>query len=136
MASYYLNENGNGLRPELLESEAEQQAQKFSELNTTQLRKFFNEVKALEKRLKDNGDSDEYFNKNLIPLIKMLKAKVSYSLARQDKKDFQQFKYFEEFLKRNIDNIKNKQDFKFFILHFESVIGYYYYFNKNLNKII
>jgi len=136
MASYYLNENGDGIRPELLESEAEKQAQKFSRLNTTQLRKFFNEVKALEKKLKDNNDSDEYFNKNLIPLIKMLKAKVSYSLARQEKKDFQQFKDFEEFLKRNIDNIKNKQDFKFFVLHFEAVIGYYYYYNKNLNKII
>lgn len=136
MASYYLNENGDGIRPELLESEAEKQAQKFSGLNTTQLRKFFNEVKALEKKLKDNNDSDEYFNKNLIPLIKMLKAKVSYSLARQEKKDFQQFKDFEEFLKRNIDNIKNKQDFKFFVLHFEAVIGYYYYYNKNLNKII
>jgi len=123
MASYYLDEN-NKIKPELLESEAEKQAQKFSGLNTTQLRKFFNEVKALEKRLKDYSYSDEYFNE-LIPLIKMLKAKASYAYGRNNIS-----LTFKNFIIENIDKIKSKNDFKAFILYFEAIVGYFYGLNN------
>jgi len=104
MESYFLDENGT-IKTELLESAAEKEAQKFGRLTTSQLRNFFNEVKALEKRVKDNGDTDEYFKK-IMPLIKMLKAKVAYASARQ-----KNMGEFEEFIKSRIDKINNKKGF-------------------------
>ncbi len=133
MESYYLNEKGI-VKTEMLEALAENEAKKLSnaaiknkEMTTTQLRKFFNEVKALEKRLRDNGDSDEYFNK-IMPLVKMLKAKISYSSGRKNVT-----KEFEEFILSKIDKIRDKNDFKAFVLHFEAVVGYFYGF-QSLSK--
>ncbi|MHB8278726.1 MAG: type III-A CRISPR-associated protein Csm2, partial [Candidatus Humimicrobiaceae bacterium] len=105
MESYFFDEEGI-IKTELLEKAAEKEAQKFGALTTTQLINFFNEVKALEKRLKDNGDSDEHFKK-IMPLIKMLKSKIVYASARQ-----KNMGEFEEFIKDRIDKIKNKKDFK------------------------
>lgn len=126
MESYYLNEKGI-IKTEMLEAFAEKEAKKLSnatiknrDTTTTQLRKFFNEVKALEKRLKDNGDTDEYFSK-IMPLVKMLKAKIHYSFGR-DKVP----KEFEEFILTKVDNVRDKNDFKAFVLHFEAVVGYFY----------
>jgi|BioPla2DNA2_1021312.scaffolds.fasta_scaffold131975_2 CRISPR-associated protein Csm2 len=133
MESYYLNEKGI-IKTEMLEALAENEAKKLSnatikkkDMTTTQLRKFFNEVKALEKRLRDNGDSDEYFNK-IMPLVKMLKAKIYYSSGRENVT-----KEFEEFILSKIDKVRDKNDFKAFVLHFEAVVGYFYRF-KNLSK--
>ena len=123
MESYFLNEKGN-FKENLLNIEAKGEAEKLRsakpKLNETQIRKFFNEVKFFEKRLKDNNNSDECFEK-IFPLIKMLKAKVAYAFGRRVVP-----KEFVDFLNKNINEIKSKKDFQAFALHFEAIVGYYY----------
>jgi len=129
MSSYYYDERGI-IKEELIDSKAKDIAQKlvFSRVRTdeketkTQIRKFYNEVKLLEKKLKDRSDKEEEFLK-ILPLIKMIKAKVAYAVGRENAKISQDFK---DFLFKSIDEIKDKEDFEAFVLHFESVIGYYY----------
>ena len=129
MSSYYYDERGI-IREELIDSKAKDIAQKlvFSRVGKddketkTQIRKFYNEVKLLEKKLKDSSDKEEEFLK-ILPLIKMIKAKVAYAVGRENAKISQSFK---DFLFKSIDEIKDKEDFEAFVLHFESVIGYYY----------
>lgn len=123
MESYYLNSNGI-IKEEFLDSKAKSEAGKFYKLNPSQIRRFFSEVKSLEKRLKDNNESEDYFQK-ILPLIKMLKAKVSYAYGRQVVT-----KEFEEFINEKINMIKTKEDFKAFVLHFEAVVGYFYGLSK------
>lgn len=132
MSSYYYDERGI-IREELIDSKAKDIAQKlvFSRVGKddketkTQIRKFYNEVKLLEKRLKDRKDSPDKEAEflKILPLIKMIKAKVAYAVGRENAKISQSFK---DFLFKSIDEIKDKEDFEAFVLHFESVIGYYY----------
>ncbi|MDX8337232.1 type III-A CRISPR-associated RAMP protein Csm5 [Candidatus Cetobacterium colombiensis] len=64
------------IREELITEEAEKIAKEFNNnrLSTSQLRAFFNEVKAIKNRVKDDGS-----NYNMVfPLILMLKSKAEY----------------------------------------------------------
>ncbi|MHB8279468.1 MAG: type III-A CRISPR-associated protein Csm2, partial [Candidatus Humimicrobiaceae bacterium] len=70
----------------------------------------------------------EHFKK-IMPLIKMLKSKIVYASARQ-----KNMGEFEEFIKDRIDKIKDKKDFKAFVLHFEAVVGYFYGFNSGIRR--
>jgi len=128
MSSYFYDDKGN-IRLELVEKEAVKNAEDFCRrgLSSSQLRKFFTEVKAFEKRLREI-DTNEYFQKTL-PLIKMLKAKVSYASSATSSRD-KVPREFVNFVCEKIDKIQNKEDFKAFVLHFESVVGYFYSFSR------
>jgi CRISPR type III-A-associated protein Csm2 len=98
--------------------------QRNPKLTSAQLRKFHIEAKELEERVKNLDNPGEDFLK-LRPLVKMLKAKVSYScpITGQDRKVPEEFrKYIEEM----VDNIEDIRDFKAFALCFESVVGFFY----------
>lgn len=90
-----------------------------------QIRKFYNEVKALENRLDFTKDDDELQKDyaKIFPLIMMLDSKVAYSKTRELVSDV-----FVAFMKKNIELLSEKKDvesFKHFLLFFEAVIGYY-----------
>ena len=133
----YYDQNKN-IRAELLDREAYNQAEKFIEysfdrntrqkrvnsnksLSSSQLRKFFNEFKQLEKKVNIEG-----FEK-VKPLIKMVKSKASYA----SKKIHPQFK---NFLINHVDRINSDRDFKAFMLHFEAVVGFFYGFEGIKNN--
>ncbi len=110
------------IKEELVTAKAEEIADKFigkdpkkPNLKSSQLRKFYMEVKALEDRIKG-----EKFDK-IKPLVKMLKVKANYQKGRglvpQD---------FVDFITKCVDNVNDKDDFKAFVRHFEAVVGYYY----------
>jgi len=100
---------------------------KFSrELSSSQIRKYYNEVKAIEKKLEISTS----FSK-IIPEIKMLKAKVAYDVGRDGSK---MPLCFKEFVEKMIDNINDKEDFQAFLKVFETVIGYFVYV-ENERKI-
>lgn len=86
-------------------------------LNSAQLRKFYNDFKQLEKKVKMKG-----FEK-VKPLIKMVKSKASYASNPSNQKIPQQFK---QFLINNVDSINSKEEFEAFMLYFEAVVGFYY----------
>lgn len=122
--SYY-DENKN-IRAELLDKEAYDQARKFIELrydqrtidtrrslSSSQLRRFFNEFKRLEKKVNIEGFEE------VKPLIKMVKSKAAYASNKIHPK-------FKSFLFHHVDKINTDKDFQAFMLHFEAVVGFFY----------
>jgi len=121
---YFLRQTEDGewvIKEEMLTREAEEWAKKFAYdgLKRTQLRRFYNEVRSLADRVKDDASF-----KRILPLIRMLKAKVAYQKGRRLVPDS-----FVEFINTCVDekNLVDKDDFlKGFVKHFEAVVGYHY----------
>ncbi|MBE9569957.1 MAG: type III-A CRISPR-associated protein Csm2 [Proteobacteria bacterium] len=118
MQTNYHDEKGN-IRKELLNEDAEKRAREFkaSTLTLTQLRKFYNEFKGLEKRVRAKGFDP------VLPLIKMVCSRASYASNRKNNKIPESFK---DFLIKNVKAINEKRDFDAFLLHFEAVVGFCY----------
>jgi len=128
--SYFFDEKGN-IKRALLDEKASEWAKSFvrpsgreKELTSAQLRKFYNEFKALEKKVGNKGFE------NTLPLIKMVKSKAAYSANPKNQKIPSRFK---DFLWENIDAINEERDFKAFILLFEAVVGFCYGFGMKNN---
>ena len=97
-----------------------------AKLSNSQLRAFYNEVKALENKI---GGKEENFPKNY-PMVLMMKSKAAYKKGSQSSKIPPEFK---DFIDENIDLIKKrngegkgKQAFDNFVIFFEAVVGYFY----------
>lgn len=120
----YFRKDGH-LKVSLLTTAAESYAAKFLErsqqqpLTSAQLRRFYNEVKALEARIEAGG-----FEANA-PLVKMLRSKVAYACP-QRKENRKIPESFATFLWEHIEHIRSKQDFEDFCLMFEAVVGFFY----------
>lgn len=131
----YYDDTGKHIRPELLNEEAQQAAQQFvnppatgkrreSPIKNSQLRRFFNEFKGLERQLNQTqGEREEAF-RSIKPLVKMTNAKVVYANARSVVPDT-----FVTWLKRHVQAIDTARDFEAFVLHFEAVVGFCYGLN-------
>lgn len=137
---FYYDDAGH-LNAGLLDVQAQQAADSFvrvnnykDKLNANQLRRFYNECKNLEKRfsfakqkLASAGSSAESASDaaflQVFPLIKMLKAKVSYAANPSNRKIPQTF---SEWLNTSINGIEDAKDFEAFLLSFEAVVGYCY----------
>jgi len=118
----FRDENGN-LRRELLTAEASKIASEFKRTNltNTQLRRFYNEVKALKARIEaTEGSDDEKFKKNEA-MIAMLKSKITYARYRPQANNL---KALKKFIDTFIDKIRSLQDFKDFTIFFEAVVGF------------
>lgn len=90
---------------------------KGTELTTSQLRKFFGEVKRQQSR---------GFNKSDFIL---LKPKLAYAVGRAGKKDKKErdlrIKQFYYVMANAIDSVNNEKDFKRFIKIFEAIVAYH-----------
>jgi len=116
---FYQDPEKKKLNPELLDSIAETQADKIHKnINSAQLRRFFGEVKGLYNRL----EHQEPFER-LFPLVKMIKSKVWYA-ANPNKEKIP--KDFADFLLGGIDQVKDEEDFRAFVMYFEAVVGFMY----------
>lgn len=131
----YYDDTGKHIRPELLNEEAQQAARQFVRLQgervserdsikNSQLRRFFNEFKGLERQLAQRqGEREEVF-RSIKPLVKMANAKVEYARARKVVPDA-----FVAWLKQHVQAIDTARDFEAFVLHFEAVVGFCYGLN-------
>ncbi len=121
---FFRDEKGN-FRCSLVEEEAEKWADKFRKpqdrgdkvLTPHQLRRFYQEVKALQNRVRASG-----FEKTL-PFIRILKAKIAY--ACPERGDRRVPKEFRDYIENMVDNVRTEQDFEDFALCFEAVVGYF-----------
>ena len=133
------------LTKEDLTKRAEEQARKFfvkkrgsdsqlkwdekRSLSSSQLRKFFGEFKRIKIKLdnliKNNKHKDkkEIF-KEVIPQIMLQAAQVNYASGRQ--KVPEAFRKFIEDELNKIDE-NSPESFYDFMVYFEAVVGYYYY---------
>ncbi len=89
-------------------------------IRTSQLRKFYADVKNLERAWEYQGRSDAAFP-GILPQIKILKAKAAYARQRKVVPPA-----FAEWMNKHVDAIAGPSDFAAFLLHFEAVVGFCY----------
>lgn len=93
-------------------------AQKMASLTIHQVRRYFGHCRAIETRLKSGGATWE----SLWPEVKKLDIAAADGAAKQPPKIPA---LFHDFIKRNVDKIKTKDDFlKGFLPHFEALVGF------------
>lgn len=129
----YFDDTCKHIRPELLDQEARQAAEQFvplrangrvdenNAIKSSQLRRFFNEFKSLERRLDQQQGTPEEAFQGVKPMVKMTNAKVEYAKARRVVPPA-----FVTWLQNHVKAIENVRDFKAFLLHFEAVVGFCY----------
>lgn len=124
MEKYYLNEKA--INPVWMDQKAQEAAHSFfkpydqPKLAASQLRKFYNDVKAMERQWRNSGGDEEAFAL-ILPLFKLLKAKSHYALKRKVIPAA-----FRDWLCEHVDSVNSARDFRAFLLHFEAVVGFSY----------
>lgn len=132
LESGYLDEEGR-FKKELIEDEADKigellaqgginKRNKKNKLTNSQLRNFYNEVKALDAKINEDNFLDN------LPFVLMLKAKANYAYrgGGRNKKIPESFK---DFIIKNVEVIseeKTYESFDNFTTFFETVVGYFY----------
>lgn len=107
---------------ELVDGLAERQADQFGrDLNSSQLRKFFGEVKDLYRQCQAGVD----YKAAVEPRFKMLRSKVAYAThkvgAAKGVPDS-----FKAFIDGAVKKVQTKEQFECFVKHFEAVVGFWY----------
>ena len=117
-----LDSAGNPL-PELLDDKARGWAQEFGNgLKTSQMRRFFDEVKAIERRLdlaQTAESADAAFARERAGLA-LLKAKSAYAVSREVAPPA-----FNQFVFDAVASIKTSADFRAFVKLFEAIVAYH-----------
>ena len=93
---------------------------KNKSIKTSQLRKFYADVKSLERSWIYQNRSDAAFL-GFLPQIKILKAKAAYAKGRAVVPSA-----FTDWVNTHVEAIKSPKDFEAFLLHFEAVVGFCY----------
>jgi len=128
----YRGDSGN-LDPFWVDDGAEKAAETFRALPPTQIRRFFSEVKGLQRQLdllasQDKGDrrlSRESAWAQIHPQFAMLKSKVVYAQGRIGSKYMPDA--FVRFVINHVAWVKGVEDFDAFLSHFEAVVGFHRY---------
>ena len=89
-------------------------------IKSSQLRKFYADVKSLERTWEYQGRSEAAFL-GVLPQIKILKAKAAYAQGRGVVPPA-----FTQWMNSHVDAVSTAADFKSFLLHFEAVVGFCY----------
>ncbi len=94
-------------------------------VSSTQLRRFYDEVKRYDMILETTSE-DEW--KNHKPFVCMLKSKIAYSVARIKSTDWNKpyYRNLSDFLSSGIDCVESAEDYHVFATLFEAVYGFYY----------
>lgn len=131
LESGYLDEEGR-FKKELIEDEADKigellaqgginKRNKKNKLTNSQLRNFYNEVKALDAKINEDNFLDN------LPFVLMLKAKANY--AYRGGKNSKIPESFKDFIIKNVEVISEEKTYKSFdnfTTFFETVVGYFY----------
>ena len=127
-SGYFEKRNGKCvIRADLMADHAQYYGEKFASRNwqtqvsSNQLRAFYVDVKSLEKKIRDTGETgfDTHFY-----LIKMLKSKASYVQGKRSGGRVSTL--FRDYIHTCVDAINDKDDFDAFLKFFESTVGFYY----------
>lgn len=96
----------------------------FNKLSNSQLRAFFNEVKAINNRLNDKEENWD----SVYPSILLIKSKIEYRASKDSKMEnlkkflLEAIKYIQGENKKG----KGYKAFKDFVVFFEAIVGYSY----------
>jgi CRISPR-associated protein Csm2 len=126
----YFDDKGR-LDPDLMDKEAAETAQALKHVKTTQLRRFYDDVNNLQRRLgaeKAHGVSENDAFEALRADFKMLKAKATYAHGRSDQ-TFPQA--FLQFVYDHVHSVKTARDFRAFCKHFQAVVAFHKFYAKD-----
>lgn len=113
------------LKPELLDDQARTDAENFKGLKATQMRRFYDDLKAIERKIM-SGDLQEQqanFERDRA-LIVMFKAKAVYAEKRKVAP-----RAFTQFIFDHVASIKDLADFKGFLKVFEAVVAFHKFYS-------
>ena len=106
---------------------AKRLAKNSSSNKPAQIRNFYNEIVMWEE--KSQPKTDEAFRQDVLPFLKMLKAKAAYAHGRNNKNNDPNKglvdKDFLELLTYCLDQVKDKQTMNHFKLFMEAFMGFY-----------
>ena len=114
-------------RRQLFTDDAKKWAGYLTGISDTQLRNFYNQVKALQAKMEANG-----FKQN-DALIGLLKPKAAYALAKAENKKKKSFRFLQSMIEQCVDHCIAeevsedllKEYFEDFALFFEAVLGFF-----------
>ena len=117
--------DGDHLDAALVDEKAQEWAARIRHLSPTQLRRFFDEVRAIERQydlaVNRGADRDAAFAA-VRPRFKMLKARAAYAKGRPGSN------VPDDFLQFMVDHthaVSTARDFKAFVKHFEAVVAFH-----------
>ena len=119
----YTGQDGH-MRPDLVDSEARDEARLWKDIKTTQLRRFFGAVRADERRFALQQDRPA--DSEVQVAMMMLKTKAYYAAARERK-----HQPIADFCDHHAKLVRNHTDFTHFLRHFEAVTAYHKFFDKD-----
>jgi CRISPR-associated protein Csm2 len=124
--AYFKGEDKKVLDPELLDERSIEWAQKFKDLKTAQMRRFYDDLKAIERKImagKDSQEQEANFKRDW-SLVVMFKAKAVYAEKRRVSP-----REFTQFIFDHVASIRDLKDFKAFIKVFEAVVAFHKFFS-------
>ena len=115
---------------ELFDRLAEQQADQL-EINSSQLRRFFGEIKDLYRQFNAltageaaEAKKEEVYRQKIEPRFKMIRSKVAYATRAGGQTKLPD--EFAHFLKEGIQKVADYRHFIRFVMHLEAVVGFMY----------
>ncbi|MEW6488319.1 MAG: type III-A CRISPR-associated protein Csm2 [Thermodesulfobacteriota bacterium] len=115
----------------LVDVKAQEWAERIRDLKSTQMRRFFGEVKAIERQVDlavgQGAEREAAFGAQRARFA-MLKAKVLYAKGRL-KRDMPDG--FVQFVVDHTHSVHSHDEFKAFVKHFEAVVGFHKFFAKD-----
>jgi len=122
--SFFSDNEKKILDTRYIDEKAIEWAQSFKSLKSSQMRRFYDELKAIERSVMRGDDFKKNFQSKL-PLLILFKAKAVYSEKRKVSP-----REFTQFIFDNIASVKDLDDFKAFIKVFEAVVAFHKYFSE------
>lgn len=126
--AFYSDQDKKTLFKKFVDEEARDRAQQFASLKSTQMRRFYDDVKAIERKLSLGQDEDGREKSFAVEhaMITMLKPKAVYAEKRKVAP-----RAFTQFVFDNVDSIHDLRDFEAFVRHFEAVVAYHKFFAED-----
>ncbi|NSW87053.1 MAG: type III-A CRISPR-associated protein Csm2 [Syntrophobacteraceae bacterium] len=131
---YFMDSEKQKLDPVLVDAKAQEWASSFvfvrredTPLKTTQMRRFYDDLKAIERRIllgKDVHAQQANFERDRA-LILMFKAKAVYAEKRRVSP-----RAFTQFIFDHMESIKELRDFQAFLKIFEAVVAFHRFFSE------
>lgn len=120
------------ITPDYLTTKAEEKAKLFKErgLESSQMRKYYDELKLQEKRAYELASNNETFKSKVLPFVKFVKAKIAYGVGRNVGGKRLVPEEFKQHMDEQINKIDTFEDLRNFLLHFQAIICYFTYYKE------
>ncbi|MFC6687723.1 type III-A CRISPR-associated protein Csm2 [Jhaorihella thermophila] len=114
-------------RHELFDSEAQAEARRWEKIKSSQVRRFFGQVRADLRKIELDGEAAN--DEQARVAMAFLKATSAYAAAREDAR-----KPLAEFAAHHARIVNTIGDFKVFARHFEAVVAWHRVFEEQRKK--